>query len=208
MVMPPSNLSPEAQPWAREVEAQLRSATTQFASLDSNINAAFAGINGSLQQLSGQIAAIAAQNAALAAQQAALTTVVSDLATVSANQVAGSTGTNSASVTVTASAVDYAVITFTVPTGYTRANVMAVSSYTGGGTTASILTTKINGASSPDMYAFNNAAYASVTASYAQSLTGLSGGGTFTVASNVRTTGSPTTTSAVILTSASVIWLK
>lgn len=153
-------------------------------------------------------AADAAQAAADAANAAVedLAVQVARIDALVATQVDGNTGTASASPTLNTTPTGYAAITFTVPSGYTRAQVMGVSAMYAGGIVASVLRTEINGSSGPDMYAFTNAAYANATAANAASLSGLSGGGTFTVQSVANTTTS--STSAVIITAATVMWLR
>lgn len=142
----------------------------------------------------------------LAAQSAALAVEVARINTLVAQQVDGSAASATASPSLNTTPTGYAAITFTVPAGYTRAQVMGTSSMYMGGIVASVLRTQINGANGPDMYAFTNAAYANASASHAASLTGLTGGGTFTVQSVANTTTS--TTSGVIITSATVTWLR
>lgn len=124
-----------------------------------------------------------------------------------ANPVTGATGTGSASsVTLTTTAGVYAPVNFTVPNGFTRAQVMGVSAMYAGGVVASILQCRIHGSDGPEMYAFTNAAYANATASNARSLSGLTPGGTLTVSSVARTSTGSTT--AYLITSASVLFLR
>lgn len=212
-VTPTRNLPPEAEPWGRFIEAEVKQIKTDVASLKQMVDNTLLGVNGALKRMGDQIKdlndlvtaqqILTAQLIATQAQQAAQLAAINALV---ATQVDGITGTNSASPTLNTTPTGYAALTFTVPAGYTRAQIMGVSAMYAGGTVASILRTQIAGVNGPDMYAFTNAAYANATASSAASLSGLTGGGTVTVQSVANTTTS--TTSAVILTTAIVTWLK
>lgn len=212
-VVPQSKLPPDSQPWARYVDDSVSSLDRSVQKVSLDTNASLKSVNGALKRLGQQVqdltelveeqAALQAQILATQAQQAVQLAQINALA---ANQVDGSTGTNSASVTLTTAATGYAPISFVVPSGYTRAKIMGVSAMYMGGTVASILRTQIAGVNGPDMYAFTNAAYANATAVNAASLTGLTPGSTITVRAVANTTVSSTT--GVINTAATVTWLK
>lgn len=141
----------------------------------------------------------------LAAKTAAIATEVARINALVNAQVDGTTGSASASVSLGTSPGGYAPITFTVPAGFSRAQVTAISSMYMGGIVASVLQTQIAGNNGPEQFAFTNAAYANASASHAHTLTGLTGGN-ITVRSVAKTsTGS---TSGVIITTASVMWLR
>lgn len=125
-----------------------------------------------------------------------------------ANPVIGTTGTASTGtgVALPSSLADFAVVTFTVPAGFTRAVVLGVTTVTV--TTGDmIMSTAIGGSGGlqarcyVDSFGFGNGA-----TSHAATLTGLSGGSTFTVRSQCARTGS--SSAALIATSASVTFLR
>lgn len=212
-VTPPSQLSPESQPWGRSVDARIEQVIFDAEKNQRDISLALASQSGTLNRLGDQITELnavvtdlAATQATLASQQTQLTAQVAAIEALVTTQVDGITGTNSASPTLTTTVTGYAGINFTVPAGFTRAQVMAVSAMYAGGTVASILRTQINGVNGPDMYAFTNAAYANATASSAASISGLTGGANLNVQSVANTTTG--TSAAVILTSAVITWLK
>jgi len=142
----------------------------------------------------------------LAAVVSGLAAAVTRIDALVGQQVTGEVGNNSASnVTLGTSAGSYAVVSFTVPAGFTRAHVMGVSAMYSGGTVAAIVRTQIAGVNGIDMYAFTNAAYASATATLASKFA-VTPGQVFTVAS-VANTGAGNT-SAYIATSATVTYYR
>lgn len=147
-------------------------------------------------------ATLTAQQATLTAQQATLTSLVS-------NQVAGSTHTASAGPVSTSAGSDYAVATVTVPSGYTRAVVMAVSAVVASGAPPNMTaSTNIAGNLGFALYVANLAGTeGSGSPSHAVTLTGLTGGSTFNVSTRV-VTKTAATNLTYFITTASVIWLK
>jgi hypothetical protein len=105
MVRPPNNLSPESQPWARDIEKNQDQAKIDLASLDSDNTAAFKGINSSLGSLGGQITT-------LTAQQATLATLVNTQISLASNSQSSSNMAFANTMTV------YNSYTFAVPVGY------------------------------------------------------------------------------------------
>jgi len=172
-------------------------------------------LNGRLviEELDAQAAALAAQDVIIAGQvtdlaaaNATLTTAVANIATLVGQQTWGDVGNNAASgVTLGTGQTSYAVVSFTVPAGFTQAHVMGVSAMYSGGTVAAIVRTQIAGVNGIDMYAFTNAAYASATATLARKFA-VTPGQVFTVAS-VANTGAGTT-SAYLATSATVTYYR
>jgi len=133
-----------------------------------------------------------------------LSGAVSDISDLVDQQVTGRAGSATASPTLTTSTGTYAAITFSVPSGFTRAHVVAVSTLYAGGTVASVMRTRIDGDDGPEMFAFTNAAYASAASAHARQMTGL--GASFQVSTRAHTsTGS---TSAVIITAALATFLR
>lgn len=93
-VVPPNNLPPESQPWARNRDEAIRQLQYEASRSTDGVANAFTGVNNTLTALSKQIADIAqvqqeqaavqaqlvAQSAQLSAQQTALTATVANLA--------------------------------------------------------------------------------------------------------------------------------
>ncbi|TFB96517.1 MULTISPECIES: hypothetical protein [unclassified Cryobacterium] len=164
----------------------------------------------------------AAQQVTLADQQTQLTAQVATLAAQVALQVSPSGASTSASgFGISSGTGAVAGVTFTVPSGYTRALILGSGTVTAANTsgTSGYLYVKvvINGGSGPEAATivgdFNTAPYANtvmnISASHSATLTGLSGG-TFTVQIAARTGGnnfgSSGTNSAMI--AAQVIFLR
>src|SRR5665647_1769900 len=121
MVRPKNNLPPESQQWARSIEGELQQAQfDEGKSAQDNINA-FKSINSTMKQVSDQLATLTTQQATLSAQ-------VANIAALVGAQVTGDTNTASGSSTLTTTPINVVAVSVPVPAGYTRAQVMAVSS--------------------------------------------------------------------------------
>jgi outer membrane murein-binding lipoprotein Lpp len=105
MVLPPSNVPPESQPWARTIESLISQGAVDLNSLSTKTDAAFKGQNATLGQLSGQITE-------LNAQQDTLTTLVNSQISLDSN---AQSSTNMAFSNVQTT---YSSYTFGVPAGY------------------------------------------------------------------------------------------
>jgi hypothetical protein len=112
MVLPPSNLPPESQPWSRTIESLIQQGAVDLSSLGTNVDAAFRGQNATLGQLSNQITDLNSQQAAIVAQQATLTTLVNSQ--ISLDSAAQSSSNMPFANTLTT----YSSYTFGVPAGY------------------------------------------------------------------------------------------
>lgn len=96
-----------------------------------------------------------------------------------ANPVTGRSGNASqTSVTFTTTLTAYATVTIGIPAGFSRAEVIGVSSlFTGSSTpNAAAMRTRINGVDGEQMTVTTDANFANGASSYARSLTGLAGG--------------------------------
>lgn len=149
------------------------------------------------------IADLQAQQATLGAQQADLTAAVNDISTLSANQVTGDVANNYVLTPVTSAWVNYAPLSITVPTGYTRAQVMAVSSIIGPTTDTWQMRVDIAGTTSAAYTVFGN----NGALGFARNLTGLTGGSTISVATGVQNAVASGNNRG-IATSATVVFLK
>lgn len=87
-VTPRRNLPPEAEPWGRWVEEQLRADSIRLIRADEDATNSFKAINGALDQLNEQVAALNEITEELAEQQAALIEQQADLALQTANLAA------------------------------------------------------------------------------------------------------------------------
>ncbi|MBC7594537.1 MAG: hypothetical protein H7288_11465 [Kineosporiaceae bacterium] len=194
--------------------------------LGPSIAQSFAPVIASIQATQATQAAqqvtLAAQQAALTDQQTQLTAQVATLAAQVALQVSPSGASTSASgFNISSGSGAVAGVTFTVPSGYTRALILGSGTVTAANTsgTSGYLYVKvvINGGSGPEAATivgdFNTAPYTNtvmnISASHSATLTGLSGG-TFTVQIAARTGGnnfgSSGTNSAMV--AAQVIFLR
>ena len=117
---------------------------------------------------------LTAKAATLAAQVAAIAAVVNA-------QVTGGVGNNYALTAVTSSWANYAGVSIAVPAGFTRAQVMAVSSVIGPTTDTWQIRVDIAGVTGAEYTVFGN----NGALGFAHNLTGLSGG-SITVATGVR----------------------
>jgi hypothetical protein len=112
MVLPPSNVPPESQPWARTIESLISQGAVDLNSLSTKTDAAFKGQNATLGQLSGQITELNTQQASIVAQQDTLTTLVNSQISLDSN---AQSSTNMAFSNVQTT---YSSYTFGVPAGY------------------------------------------------------------------------------------------
>lgn len=116
MIQPPRrNLPPDAEPWGRWVEGLLLEQNSLTASNGQSINNTLRGVNASLQQLGNQIQT-------LSAQQADITDLIDKQVIGASNSVI------TEDVYTTETATAYSAVSVTVPAGFTKATVMAVSS--------------------------------------------------------------------------------
>lgn len=177
MIQPPRrNLPPDAEPWGRWVEGLLLAQNQSAEANGQSINNTLRGVNASLQQLGNQIQT-------LSAQQADITTLLSD-------QVTGATGYNRIALdnpTFPSTLTNYALVTLIVPTGYTKASIIAISSvdlWTFSITTID-MRTMIGGSTSDVSTLDIESLEELVSSSYSSTLSGLSGGQTITIATQV-----------------------
>ncbi len=120
-----------------------------------------------------------------------------------ASPVTGASGTASGTATVTTTIADYAVVTITIPAGFSRAEVVGISSVSGSGSSSVLgVWTRIAGNDGPLNYAAVSGAYAAASSAHARSLTGLSGGSLSVSTRAQAASGSITTnlTTAVMVT--------
>ena len=158
--------------------------------------------------LAAQNTTILAQQAELAAQNVRLTAAVANIATLVGQQVAGDTksaNTGGGATNLATSFGDYAGATFTVPPGFTRAVVSAVANtyYV----TATGVELQVNIAGNVGYLQMLLNGQNAGSASHAATLTGLSGGGTFTVWSRARVQGAGAS-GAYLNTTATAIFLR
>lgn len=154
-----------------------------------------------------QIATLTSQQATLTSQQATLTTAVANITTLINQQVTSASGVASGTATVTTTTGDYAVVTLPVPSGYSQAQVIAVSAASGSASISSILllATRISGTDGPSNYTLVNNSTAAVCSAYSRPLTGLSGG---SISISTRATTSTGTISTNLTTIASAVFLR
>ena len=131
--------------------------------------------------LAARVADIALLQADLAAQQATLADQVAAMAAVVNAQVTGGVGNNYALTAVTSSWANYAGVGIPVPAGFTRAQVMAVSSVIGPTSDTWQIRVDIAGASGAEYTVFGN----NGALGFSRNLTGLSGG-SIGIATGVR----------------------
>ena len=130
---------------------------------------------------------LAAKTATLTAQQADLTSQLASINALIGQQTVGLSGSNNTgtAVAVGTSAASYAVVTFTVPSGFTKATVIGISSATAAsGAVAVYVATRIagtDGATTPVVAPTTGSA--SAGSGFSRDLTGLSG--TFTVETRI-----------------------
>lgn len=220
-----NNLPPESQPWAREVDLGIKANSAAIERLAQDNRNAFKGLNSSMKVISEQIAQLAEvteglvvvtntltqQQATLSAQQAALTEAFVELEDLSANQVTGATATNgTASVISISAGNDYEGASVTVPTGYTRAVVSAVSNVAVSGSGPLLRgRTRINGSYGVEGMMYSGSAsddIGSGSSSHATTLTGLSAGSSITAWFNV--TQASSVSGAYIMNTLTAIFLK
>jgi len=131
--------------------------------------------------LAERIAEIADLQADMATAQETLAAQVADLAAVVNAQVTGGVGNNYVLTAVTSSWANYAGVSIPVPAGFTRAQVMAVSSVIGPTTDTWQIRVDIAGVTGAEYTVFGN----NGALGFAHNLAGLSGG-SITVATGVR----------------------
>ena len=178
---------------------------TKQAGFDSTQNV-LAQVSTIVARQDAQIAEIAAATAAVAAQNVTIAAQVAAIATLVGQQVTGAVGNNNANlVALTTGAAAYAPVTFTVPAGFTSAQVLAVSAMYTGPMATVYLYTQIAGGNGIEMNGYGSGGVANVTSTFARTLTGLTGGSTFTVQSLARGNAG---TAAWISTSATVTYFR
>lgn len=156
--MPTRNLPPQAEPWGRAVDNQLATISRTNDKQAQDTGNALSAINGTLTRLGEQVSeirtiadALVVQQATLEAQQeqlqtqqttlsnqqAQLTQTVTELQTVVAGMIRPtSQQSTSGGFVITGSIAANDSISFTVPNGYTRAVVIAMSGVTAQNTSA------------------------------------------------------------------------
>jgi len=201
MVRPKNNLPPESQQWARSIEGELQRAQFDAGkSAQDNINA-FKSINSTMKQVSDQLATLTTQQATLSAQQETLTEQVADIAALVGAQVTGDTNTASGSFTLTTTPINVVAVSVPVPAGYTRAQVMAVSSLESAGDGAVSSQTVIQGSIGDQ----RTGVHSFVSTSHAVTLSGLSGG---TVTASTRASYWPDSSLSWATTTIFVVFLR
>lgn len=147
--MPSRKLPPSAEPWGRAVDNELATISRTNEKQAQDTNNALSAVNGTLTRLGEQVseirtitetlvvqqatleaqqAQLQAQQSTLSAQQAQLTAQVAQINAVIGGMVTAQTQTASQYVNYTNVVGNYAPVSFTTPTGYTRAYVMTVIS--------------------------------------------------------------------------------
>jgi len=195
--------------------AQKRAMFDLRASVLANVSDIVADLQAQVAATAAATAAVAAaqitltaQQATLTSQQATLTAAVANIGTLVGQQTTGDVGNAiSSSVAVGTGGGNYGVITFTVPAGFTTAQVSANSSmYSSWGNTV-ILTTQIAGTNGITMMALSSGGpdYANGSSNFARKFA-VTPGGTYTVLT-VASTGSGSVT-AYITTTASVTYYR
>ncbi len=216
MTRPNDNLPPGSQPWKRSIEEDIRRLQVAQQRGDQLDGLSLSGLTQSLRKLGDQVqvlqqqqAELAAQQATLSAQQVQLTSVVNDLSDQVARidalvnaQVTGDVGNNYVVTPVGSSWGQYAPVTIGVPPGYSRAQVVGISSVIGPTSDTYAIRTTIAGVSGTEFVVFGN----NGSVSYARTLTGLSGG-TITISTGVQNIIASGNNRGVS-TSASIIFLR
>lgn len=150
--MPTRNLPPQAEPWGRAVDNQLATISRTNDKQAQDTGNALSAINGTLTRLGEQVSeirtiadALVVQQATLEAQQAQLQTqqttlsnqqaqlaqTVSELQTVVNGMISPATQQNATGgFTITGTSTATNVLSFDVPSGYTRALVVAMAGVT------------------------------------------------------------------------------
>lgn len=188
------NLPPEAEQWGRDVDKQLSTLSQTVRSNSLDTDNALKGVTATLGAVSKQIEALQSVTEqlvvvtdTLATQQSQLQTAFNQIEALALNQVTGATATAS-----TPQAEDivagktYAVASVTVPSGYTRAVVSAVTTLTASGTSGQLLMsgrTVISGKVGVTVPFYAASTTSWIThggTSHAASFTGLQAGGTIT----------------------------
>lgn len=165
------NLPPEAMPWARDRDERLAKLEREMARRTNNEANTNASQNSSMNLLSKQVAALAV--------------AIDSTIAPSFNQ----NGTNNFDITTTSSTVE--TVTFTVPDGYTRAMVFATAEGMGVNGTASgdylYVQANVDGIAGGELYSYAGPGIAvGLSALLYWELSGLEGGDTFPVSTQVR----------------------
>lgn len=156
--------------------------------------------------LAAKAAALAAQDVKILAQTAALAAQDAQILALIGQQVTGTTGTNNVSGVALGSPANYAVVTFTVPAGFTRATVIGTSGVFYAGVSA-VIAANVNIAGVMGFSQKGAVSFSNVFVANSATLTGLTGGGTFTVSSRVERQ-SAESVDAYIVTTAMVTFLR
>ena len=219
---PQANLGNEATRWGADVERRILDAERDAARRkEGELNANKQG-QSSMGLLSQQVKDLTAQQATLATQNATLAAQVATIASVVSKQVVpAAASTSSSGWSIPSGAQTVASLSFTVPSGYTRALVLGVSALTvtntSGASAMDYSRIVINGSSGPESSVivgdFNTAPYANtvmpLSASFAKTISGLVGGGSFSVGASVRSDRSSSSTFFTAATlSGQVIFLQ
>ena len=192
---PQANLGNEATRWGADVERRILDAERDAARRkEGELNANKQGqssmglLSQQVKDLTAQQAALATQQAALTAQNATLTAQVATIASVVSKQVIPDVGHNAASnYSLNTGQQELCRITFTVPSGYTRALVLGTTTFSifnQSSTQSDVVRgfVDINGVSStPSPALVNPINYQQVTNSRTALLSGLTPGGTYYV---------------------------
>lgn len=150
-VTPNRNLPPEAEPWGRWVEEQLRNGSMGLIRADEDATNSFKGINGALTQIGKQIAALNNVTSELAAQQVTLAAQQANLAArITTSSSIASFNTGSIPTDTTWRSYGPSIpITIDVPTGKLVVTVgcseASVNAGSGSGATSAAATFSISG---------------------------------------------------------------
>jgi hypothetical protein len=231
-VTPQNNLPPESQPWGRFVEKSISLFNQSLTKVSLDIGNTLKGVNAAIKKLSDQVAklneltealalqqaqlaaqqaALSAQQAALAEQQADLTDAVNSISVLASNQVTGLTDSGSSGGAIAISTGGtYGLAEVTVPAGFTRANIIAVSTITASGTSPLVsLQTNIAGNLGETIPIYSGSASDAIVtggSSHAVSLTGLTAGST--IQAGARIAAQSGVTNAYFINSMAVTFLK
>ena len=224
----PSNQLPPDEAWLVRKVADLERVVRELAP---SIAKSFAPV---IARLDATDADLIAKQAALDAQQATLTTTVANLTTAQADIAANVASINTlitqvakpvwshadsgaSSFAVTTTMTNRATATVTVPTGYTQALIFAAGQASAVNTTGSLDTVyvgvSINGTDPPGWASGQDvgpSGFGGATSSVSGVITGLTGGGTFTIAARIRSAfaGWPANASNEANIDATVLFLR
>lgn len=151
-VTPKRNLPPQSEVWGRSVDQRLDTIQAQSSRQNQDIGNTLTGVNASLVRLSEQVgeirtitetlveqqATLQAQQEQLTTQQTTLTQTVGELQTVVGGMLSPSNRQSQiAGFALTPDSTIIDTVTFDVPSGYTRASVIAMASVSAANATSS-----------------------------------------------------------------------